>query len=262
MCISQAVGKGGTNHHDDVKTIQILLNLNLYQLIPLAPLKEDGGIGSNTIGAIEEFQRRTLRTDKPTGKIEPNSDTLKKLKEGLPKDFNEALLHAIMPSAGAAVLRRYFNPLSAGMDANQINTPLRMAHFLAQLGHESVDMRYAEEIASGQDYEGRKDLGNTEAGDGKKFKGRGLIQLTGRSNYAAYGKHKGRDFVTPTNYTLIATDPNLAVDVSCWFWTTHGLNKLADADDVKAVTKVINGGYNGLADRTARLARAKCYLLR
>jgi putative chitinase len=146
------------------------------------------------------------------------------------------------------------------MTANDINTPLRQAHFIAQVGHESYDFRYSEEIASGTAYEGRKDLGNTTPGDGPKFKGRGLIQITGRANYTAYGQHKGRDFVTPPNYELIATDPELGVDVACWFWTKHGLNELADADDIRAVTKVINGGYNGLADRQTRLDRAKCFL--
>ena len=110
-------------------------------------------------------------------------------------------------------------------------------------------------------YEGRADLGNTHPGDGKKFKGRGPIQLTGRSNYVAYGRDKKTDFTRGTKYTLIASDPLLAVDVSCWFWTTHGLNVLADGDDIRAITKVINGGFIGLPDRASRLRRAKCFLI-
>lgn len=135
-----------------------------------------------------------------------------------------------------------------------------MAHFLAQVGHESGDLRYTEELASGDAYEGRADLGNTQAGDGPRFKGRGLIQLTGRANYVAFGAARRRDFVTGANNMLLSTDANLAVDVSCWFWTTHDLNALADGGDLKAITKKVNGGCNGLADRAENLQRAKCLL--
>ena len=120
---------------------------------------------------------------------------------------------------------------------------------------------YNEEVASGQAYEGRADLGNTETGDGKRFKGRGLIQLTGRANYQAYGEYKGQDFTTEDNMKRVATDPNLATDVAGWFWTeSKSLNQLADIDDVNSITYKINGGYNGLAERKAHLARAKFFL--
>jgi putative chitinase len=85
-------------------------------------------------------------------------------------------------------------------------------------------------------------------------------QLTGRANYVAYGKARNKDFVTGNNYKLLATVPNLAVDVACWFWTTHHLNELADADDLNRITHKINGGYNGLADRASNLKRAKFLL--
>jgi putative chitinase len=156
---------------------------------------------------------------------------------------------------------KYFGPLTDAMNANQINTPLRQAHFLAQLGHESASMMFAAEIASGSAYEGRQDLGNTQPGDGMKFKGRGLIQITGRNNYTAYGKARSRDFVSGDNNLLLATDPNIAADCSGWFWATRNLNALADQDDVLAITKKINGGTNGLEDRTSRLKLAKCLLL-
>jgi putative chitinase len=262
MCISNSVGRKGANNRADVKTIQILLNLNLDRLTPLAPLAEDGSIGTKTIAAIEEFQTRIVEMDNPTGEVEPGSETLQELRDGLPDQLTDRMLHAVMPGAGSAVIQRYVTPLTAMMDANQINTPLRVAHFLAQIGHESADLRFAEEIASGEAYEGRVDLGNTEPGDGKRFKGRGLIQLTGRANYVRFGQARNRDFITPTNYTLIASDPNLAVDVSCWFWTTRGLNALADSDNVEAITRKINGGLNGIDDRKTRLTRAKCFLVR
>lgn len=117
------------------------------------------------------------------------------------------------------------------------------------------------EIASGDAYEGRADLGNTQPGDGPRFKGRGLIQLTGRANYKAYGDAIGIDLLDADGCRRVATDPNLAVDVACWFWETRGLNALADQDDVRAITRRINGGLNGLADRERQLARGKFFLL-
>lgn len=116
--------------------------------------------------------------------------------------------------------------------------------FLATIIHESGSFRYLKEIASGQAYEGRKDLGNTKKGDGVRFKGRGLIQLTGRANYTLASKALGIDFVS--NPELLELPEN-AVRVSCWWWDMKKLNRLSN--DISAVTRVVNGGYNGLADR-------------
>ena len=116
--------------------------------------------------------------------------------------------------------------------------------FLATIIHESGSFRYLKEIASGQAYEGRKDLGNTETGDGVRFKGRGLIQLTGRANYALASNALGVDFVS--NPELLEEAEN-AVRVSCWWWDMKKLNRLSN--DISAVTRVVNGGYNGLVDR-------------
>jgi putative chitinase len=142
-----------------------------------------------------------------------------------------------------------------------IQSALQMAHYLAQVGHESGNLRYTEEIASGKAYEGREDLGNTEAGDGMRFKGRGLIQLTGRANYMRYGKAKGADYLHGTHPQLLSSDPFVAVDVACWFWSIHKLNHIANSDNVIAVTKKINGGHKGIADRKAKLLRAKFFLV-
>jgi len=261
MCITASVGEHGANHRADAKVVQALLNANLYQLIPYAPITVDGQPGKHTQAMIAEFQRRVLRMTTPTSKVEPGDATINALHTGMNVEFSIDKLAAIMTNASQGRLNRYFTGLETNMSANNINTPLRMAHFLAQVGHESGDLLYSEELASGEAYEGRTDLGNTQTGDGVRFKGRGLIQLTGRSNYVAYGTARGRDFVTGNNNLLLATDPNLAVDVSCWFWVTHGLNALADADNLNAITRRINGGLNGLADRAAHLQRAKCLLV-
>jgi putative chitinase len=262
MCISESVGRNGGNVRDDVKTVQILLNLNVDQLAPWEPVAEDGAIGDQTIGAIEEFQRRVMQVAAPDGRIDPGGRTLQRLRDGMPDGPSPAKLQGIMIHSTAANITKYHEPLNRNMLENAINTPLRVAHFLAQIAHESAELRYSEEIANGEAYEGRADLGNTQPGDGKRFKGRGLIQLTGRSNYKRYGDARGRDFTTDETAQLLAKDPDLAVDVSCWFWVRHNLNALADADDVMAITKKINGGYIGLPDRKAKLARAKYFLLR
>ena len=261
MCLLHSVGRNGNNARDDVKTVQILLNMNLGRLIPLAPLAADGRIGKNTYAAIDEYQRRVLRQSKPDGRVDPRGSTLASLRTGIDPLFTAAKLQGIMIHADDVKVSHFLTPLVNTMAAYYINTPLRMAHFLAQLAHESGDLRYTEEIASGAAYEGRADLGNTKPGDGKRFKGRGLIQLTGRKNYTAYGADCDQDFTTDAGAALIATDVELATDVAGWFWNRTGLNELADIDDVNAVTKRINGGYNGLDDRKARLVRAKFFLL-
>jgi putative chitinase len=260
MCISHSVGFNGVNHSSDVKLIQVLLNENLGRLTPYAPLVMDGRMEKHLLDTIGEFQRRILKMQNPTLKIDPQSPALRELRADMADGFTEGKLQGIMIHANRALITRYFRPLVMMMANNQINTPLRISHFLAQVGHESAQLRYSEELASGEAYEGRAKLGNTHPGDGPRFKGRGLIQLTGRANYVAYGKARNKDFVTGNNYKLLATVPNLAVDVACWFWTTHHLNELADADDLNRITHKINGGYNGLADRALNLKRAKFLL--
>ena len=139
----------------------------------------------------------------------------------------------------------------------EINTPKRMAHFLAQVAHESAEMRYTEEIASGAQYEGRKDLGNTMKGDGVRFKGRGLIQVTGRANYTQYKKFCGFDVVSKPE---LLAQPIGAIRSAMWFWRSRKLNALADGDSLATITKIINGGTNGFASRQAYLAKAKLAL--
>ena len=263
MCISHSVGLQGINNSSDVKLVQILLNENRSLLNPYAPLVIDGQIGQRTLDMIGEFQRRVLRMQNPDRRVDPGGQTLSKLRAGMTAGLTQGKLQGSMLNASTVLINRYYQPLLTMMAKSQISiiAPLRMAHFLAQVGHESGDLRYSGELADGSAYEGRIDLGNTQPGDGPRFKGRGLIQLTGRANYIAYGNARNQDFVTGNNYLLIATDPNLAVDVACWYWTTHGLNALADADDLNGITLKINGGYNGLGDRAAHLQRAKCLLL-
>jgi putative chitinase len=242
-----------------VKTVQILLNMNLGKMPVISELVEDGAYGTATQAAIETFQTSVVGSAAPDGRIDPGGQTLIALAAGIPS-FCARVLQGIYINAGEKSVSRYWQALADRMLANGIDTPLRIAHFLAQVGHESGELRYCEELASGDAYEGRKDLGNTQPGDGRRFKGRGLIQLTGRSNYAAYSQARGVDYTTDEGVKLIASDPETAVDVACWFWTTHNLNQLADKDDVTSITKRINGGLNGFDDRKTKLVRAKFFV--
>ncbi len=141
----------------------------------------------------------------------------------------------------------------------RIHTILRIAHFVAQLCHESAGFRTTEEFASGAAYEGRADLGNVRAGDGRRFKGRGLIQLTGRANYARMGERLGIDLIADPE---AAAEPVLSLRIACEYWAARRINRPADADDLIGVTRLVNGGTNGLADRRACLRRARDALAR
>ena len=159
--------------------------------------------------------------------------------------------------ANSTDIQTYTPLLSEYMDKYDINTKLRKSAFLATIIHESGSFKYTREIASGQAYEGRKDLGNIHKGDGVKFKGRGLIQLTGRTNYTSASKALGVDFLK--NPELLE-QPKYATAVSAWWWQMKGLNKLADTGDFRLVTRRVNGGFNGMADRQKWYDRANKYL--
>ena len=145
-----------------------------------------------------------------------------------------------------------------------LTTPKRVVHYLAQVFHESGALRYTEEIASGEKYEWRKDLGNTQPGDGKRFKGRAYIQLTGRFNYEKFNKFDlcMKDIV---NHPEEVAKFPLNQIASMWFWQTHKLNEVADLDDggkigediVTRITRKVNGGINGLSQRKLYYRRFK-----
>ena len=163
-------------------------------------------------------------------------------------------LHIILPAATGGNIDRFWRPLNDAMDEFTINSPVRQAAFLAQIGHESGSLRYVRELASGEAYEGRADLGNTEPGDGIKFKGRGLLQITGRANYAECGSVLGEDLIgTPELLEL----PELASRSAGWFWSTRNCNEFADSGNFQKLTRRINGGLNGLTEREAIWKRAK-----
>ncbi len=168
------------------------------------------------------------------------------------------LLKACYPNSTAENRERYAAHLLDTAWSYSISRPLRLSHWLAQLGHESGELKYSEEIASGRAYEWRKDLGNVQSGDGVRFKGRGLIQLTGRSNYTRFSRSVGMP--EALGHPATVAQLPLSVIVSGWFWvygTSVDLNRVADKDNVTLITKLINGGYNGLADRKRLLVLCK-----
>ena len=162
----------------------------------------------------------------------------------------------ILPNAGQ-VAGVFVPVLNAAMGHYQIVGTKRVAAFIAQIGHESGQLKYVKEIwgptAAQARYEGRKDLGNTVAGDGSKYRGRGLIQITGRANYMTCGEGLGLDLIKQPE---LLEKPQHACMSAAWFWATKGLSTLADAGQFDKITRRINGGQNGAADRQALYARA------
>lgn len=151
---------------------------------------------------------------------------------------------------------KWADPLRKAMARYHITGPLQQAAFIAQIGHESGRLRYVKELwgptPAQVRYEGRKDLGNTEPGDGFKFRGRGLIQVTGRANYAKCGEALGLDLL---NDPKLLEVPDIAAMSAGWFWHANNCNSLVS--DFVALTKRINGGTNGLPDRLVLFASAR-----
>lgn len=168
--------------------------------------------------------------------------------------ITKEILKQISPSAKEEIiddLEKYFDKY---LQQYKVNTYLRVCHFLAQAAHESAGFKTLEEYASGKAYEGRKDLGNTQPGDGVRYKGRGIFQLTGRANYRDMSKRLGYDL---ENNPKLASTAEISVLTALEYWNSRKLSQYADEDDVRTVTKRINGGFNGLEDRKLYLARAK-----
>ena len=224
----------------------------LLKKLGFNPGKIDGLFDRNTLKAVKAYEKS--QGSKVDGVI--GTRQLAQMTR-LTKGVTLGQLRKIMPSLPMSKAKAYLPLLNRAMAEAKINTKPRKAMFLAQLAHESVSLRYFEEIASGAAYEGRRDLGNIHPGDGVRFKGRGPIQLTGRSNYRAAGRALGLPLESkPT----MAARPGVGFRTAAWFWTSRGLNRYADQGNFREVTRRINGGYNGLADRLAYYRRARAAL--
>jgi putative chitinase len=173
-----------------------------------------------------------------------------------PMPITEQQLLQILPNAGRQA--GVFVPvLNTAMNRYGIVGTPRVAAFIAQVGHESGQLRYVREIwgptAQQAGYEGRADMGNTVKGDGSKYRGRGLIQITGRANYAACGEALGLDLLSKPELLEL---PQHAAMSAAWFWSMKGLNTLADQGQFVKITRRINGGLTGQTDRKALYDKA------
>ena len=168
--------------------------------------------------------------------------------------LTDSALQQIMPTLPEAKRQLYLPFINKVMEIYEINTTLRASAFLAQIAHESGELRFMEELwgptPAQKLYEppSKKatELGNTQPGDGKRYKGRGAIQITGRANYKKYGDLLGFDL--EGNPDLAAT-PQFAFSTAALFWKNRGLNELADVQDFTSITRRINGGTTGLNER-------------
>lgn len=163
-------------------------------------------------------------------------------------------LRNIAPNSKDEIIDPLVKYLNIHMPAYGVNTYLRVCHFLAQAAHESASFRTLEEFASGSAYEGRRDLGNIFRGDGVRYKGRGIFQLTGRANYRDMGSKLNLDL---EDNPKLAQTAEISVLTALEYWKSRSLNGYADKDNVDMITKLINGGYNGFHDRKLYLAKAK-----
>ncbi|MGQ0620185.1 MAG: M15 family metallopeptidase [Panacagrimonas sp.] len=254
------VGERSQNQHDDVESVQRLLNLNAGRFQLAGPLKPDGIFGQKTVDAIKAFQSAVLRTAAPDGVVRPGDSCITALCAVLPAVVDRTVLSIAYLNAAEDEMAVLGPELVKTMARYSIDTALQQAHFLAQVGHESGELRFRSELANGSAYERRLDLGNSQPGDGPRYKGRGLIQLTGRANYAAYQSANAHGVDVLAHPEAVADDDRLCADVAGWFWSRRQLNLLADRDDLDGITRRINGGLNGLADRRRLYARLRSML--
>lgn len=168
--------------------------------------------------------------------------------------ITKKILKQIAPNANDKIISDLELYLDEYLRKYNVNTWLRICHFLAQAAHESAGFRTLEEYASGAAYEGRRDLGNIKAGDGVRYKGRGIFQLTGRANYKTYGEKIGYNLEYDPK---LASDPKISVLTALEYWNSKSLSTAADRDDIETITRRINGGLNGFEDRKKYLERAK-----
>jgi len=265
MCIWNNVGHDQKCERSDGKAIQYLLNCWMRSKPGFVPIPTDGRVGPKTLKVLDKFLGEVRSTAKSISRRSPELRTLQGLLPDVaaPNELTQEALSFIFIDHPSKNQSHLLPSLKKTMVLNGIDTPRRMAHFLAQVGHESGGLHYMSELSSGEQYEGRKSLGNSQKGDGARFKGRGLIQLTGRSNYEAFGKAYNLDLTSDGgDPSIIAINPDLCAATAGWFWSNKKLNAIADRNDLPRLTKKVNGGYNGFDDRWRIFDRAEFLLMK
>lgn len=225
-------------------------------------LTADGVVGPQTQAALDKATSGSSTTPAPAPKPDPTPTPAPSGGSGTtngPEQVSVTNLRKVMTNLPLTKANAYISYLNQAMNEFAINTHLRRAAFLGQIAEESVELVYFHEIASGWEYDISKnrakalELGNTAVGDGPKYKGRGPIQLTGKSNYAKCGTALKLNLVDNPD---IVAQPNVAFRASGWFWSVHGLNALADASNFREITHRINGGYTNESVREMYYNRA------
>ncbi len=248
-----------------MNTLQLQI---LLAQVGFSPGRLDDKMGPRTWSALNAWRRSTKR---PNGPSIISDDEAAALSQAVmnPPVITPAMIKIVAPLPKG---RRY--ALSLAEIAESLTLAVRFAgawgaradDFVGQLAHESDGFKALTEYASGEAYENRQDLGNAMPGDGKLFRGRGWLQLTGRSNYATVtrflresgwlmrvGLSAPLDLeVTPER----AAEPTIAALIAAWYWLDRGLNTLADASNIVGLTKAINGGTNGIDSRRIYVKRA------
>jgi len=220
----------------------------------LASLANGGDIDTYGNPAVDDFVKRKIRAD--------GYSTYQRGDQGAP-DAAQILTQAMWNRLPVDRYRELLPAVSETLRACQCTTVERIAMWVAQIGHESGGLYYTEEIASGAAYEGRADLGNTQPGDGVRFKGRSWIQITGRANYTRLSQWAFDKLLVPSPTYFVEFPGQLASDEfvglgAAWYWVVArpDINALSDARDIHSVTQRINGGQNGFNDRLDRYNRA------
>jgi|GEM_PF-2539037 len=229
-------------------------------------LREDLGlkaqISEGRTEVLAETATQTVISSNALGSADPNAGGITPGPEVM--RVNDAVLQQLMPKLPPDKRREYLPHLQRAMQEFEINTPLRQAAFLSQIAFESVQLQYLLEpwnprvYTFQQRYEPpgnlARSLGNTQRGDGERYRGRGVIQITGRANYQRFGQVFNVDLVGNPD---LALNPELTFRIAGAYWKAYGLNELADRQDFITVTKRINGGTNGLNERRLYYERAK-----
>lgn len=252
------LGRNYESRGERVRALQIALNAKG------ARLEVDGDFGPATEGAVTAYQRGNgLDVDGVAG---PQTLGHLGLTFGHPMPQpNGDAVKVLATAIGVTEVRaaELLGGIRQGLIASECTNINRIAMWLAQMGHESAGFKATEEYASGSDYEGRLDLGNTQRGDGVRFKGRSWVQITGRHNYTQLSKWAHGKGIVPTP-TFFVDNPTRLAEVQyaglgpAWYWTVArpDINRLSDNGDIVTVTYRINGGQNGIADRRERYRRA------
>jgi putative chitinase len=252
---SRGAGGGSTDNLQSTPEEQALEQKRIEEAITLTPEEELIAEDATEKGyGINESTSAGLSRQSPSSPAERNNSESNGSESNSSEDSNaaNATNSEKIEECGNVKLKEPPQVVIDAMRKWGIKTPLQKAHFLAQCAHESGNFIYTKEIwgpsSAQQRYEGRKDLGNVQPGDGFRFAGRGYIQVTGRANYTQFKKGVTDDVVA--NSTLV--EKKYVAETACWFWRTRKLNEAAVDDSMgtlKYITKRINGGYNGLEDR-------------